>query len=83
MDKGIGSGVHNMERGARVPTTPPQFTQLRRLAAASPNKTGKKHPGKAILAGEYKNESNLSTTLFGNATVEPTLKDIPEIRTFP
>lgn len=46
-----------MERdggGERVPraVAAPHFTQMRRLAAAAPNKTGKKHPGKAILAGE-------------------------------
>ena len=54
MDKRIGSSGTGMERRAGTLATPPQFPRIRQLAAASPspNTTGKKHPGKAILAGE-------------------------------
>ena len=57
---GTRSSGTGMERRASTLAMPPQFPRIRQLAAASPspNKTGRKHPGKAILAGEYKYKMN-------------------------
>ena len=68
MDKGIGISATGMERrrATSMLATPPQFTRIRELAAASPapNKTGKKHPGKAILAGEVQSEPTIDLSQY-------------------
>lgn len=55
MDRGIISSERLRRTSpAASPPSGPHLTYLRRFAVASatPNKTGKKHPGKAILAGK-------------------------------
>ena len=55
MDRGIISSKRlRRTLPSAPPSSGPHLTYLRRfaLASAAPNKTGKKHPGKAILAGK-------------------------------
>ena len=69
MDRvGGGRNMSKMTVGRPTPLTVAPGLRLLAVAAATeqPKKTGKKHPGKAILAGQYTIEFECKQLLYGH-----------------